>query len=89
MITITCGASRFCDTGRGPWGRGVQGGYTLPEGASEGVWGWEPHTFFCENCIDSILSEQHSKINKTLETILPVAAASTICCTNMVKNKVG
>jgi len=45
-------------------GRGIQGGYTFPGGASEGVWG----SIFYENCRDSILSEQHSKINKTLQT---------------------
>jgi len=36
MITITSGGSRFRDTGKVPWG-GVQGGYTLPGDASEGV----------------------------------------------------
>jgi len=45
---------------------GVEGGCTLPEGSSEGIWGWEPHTFVCENCIDSILSEQHSKSKKNI-----------------------
>jgi len=37
MITITSGGSRFCGTGRGPWCTRVQGGYTIPEGTSEGV----------------------------------------------------
>jgi len=35
---------------------------------------------------DSILSKQHSKINKTLETTFAICRC---CCTNMVKNKVG
>jgi len=53
------------------------GRYTLPTGATQerrglGVGG--PHNFM-RNCIDSILSEQHSKINKTLETTF-----SCRCC---------
>jgi len=68
---------------------GVQGGYTLAEGASEGIWGWEPHTFVCKNCVDSILSEQRSKINEKRRQLLPVAAAIAICCTNMVNKKIG
>jgi len=64
MITITIGGSPLCDMGRGPWGRRYQGGYTFPRGASEEVWGG----IFCENCVDSILIVQHSKINETLQT---------------------
>jgi len=52
--------------------------YTLPEGANEGVCGWEPHTFFCENCVDLILSEQHSRIYVILETTFAVAAANMV-----------
>jgi len=37
MITITIGGSTFCDTGRGPWGRGIQGGYIpSPEAEAKG-----------------------------------------------------
>jgi len=64
MITITSGGSSVI---RG----GVQGGYTLPEGVTHerrclGV--RAPHIFLRKLRRDSILSEQQSKINKTLET---------------------
>jgi len=47
MITIMRGGSRFRDTGQRERWRGVLGSlqYTLLEGASEGLWVWEPAHF--------------------------------------------
>jgi len=54
------------------------------------VWGRVPHTFYVKLRKETqFWVKNDAKLTKNWRQLLPAAAASAICCTNMVKNEVG